>query len=130
MCPYDSPKFYQSASIVQKCTFCNHRLHEGLEPACVAWCPTGALGLGERNGAPGVAGVDDDGDGTTDDIGETRTSGSDDSDDGSDDGDSDDVAGWKGKGDGLSRSGQGGTLPPTDIGLVFKMWWNLMIWIR
>ena len=56
---------------------------------------------------------------------------SDDNDDGSDDGDSDDVAGWRDKGNGLSRSGQGGgELPPTDIGLVFKMWWNFMIWIR
>jgi hypothetical protein len=55
---------------------------------------------------------------------------SDDSDDGSDDGDSDDVAGWHGKRNDLSRSGLGGTLPPTEIGLVFKMWWNLMIWIR
>ena len=55
---------------------------------------------------------------------------SDDSDDDSDDGDSDDVAGWKGRGDGLNRTGDGATLPPTDIGLLFKMWWNLMIWIR
>ena len=56
---------------------------------------------------------------------------SDDSDGGSDDGDSDDVAGWRDHGgDALRRSGLGGTLPPTDFGLVFKMWWNFMIWIR
>ena len=55
----------------------------------------------------------------------------DDSDGGSDDGDSDDVAGWKNRGDGLTRSGNGMLMPtPTDIRLVFKMWWNLMIWIR
>jgi hypothetical protein len=54
----------------------------------------------------------------------------DDSDGDSDDGDSDDVAGWKGRGDGMSRSGVGGTLPHADIGLAFKMWWNLMVWIR
>ncbi len=51
-------------------------------------------------------------------------------DDDSDDGDSDDVAGWRDAGLGLSSTGRGGTLPPTGIGLVFKMWWNYMIWIR
>ena len=56
---------------------------------------------------------------------------SDDNDDGSDGGDSDDVAGWRDRGEGLSPTGRdGGTLPPTEIGLVFKMWWNFMIWIR
>jgi hypothetical protein len=55
---------------------------------------------------------------------------SDDDDDGSDDGDSDDVAGWRDGGDGFSCSGLGGALPPTGIGLMFKMWWNFMIWIR
>ena len=55
---------------------------------------------------------------------------SDDNDGGSDDGDSDDVAGWRDGSDSLSRSGRGGALPPTELGLVFKMWWNFMIWIR
>jgi len=55
MCPYNAPQFDKSQGVVQKCTFCNHRLHEGLEPACVACCPTTALRLGERNGRAGVS---------------------------------------------------------------------------
>ncbi len=56
---------------------------------------------------------------------------SDDNDDDSDDGDSDDVAGWADRGAGPPRNGSAnGTLPPTGIGLVFKMWWNFMIWVR
>lgn len=55
----------------------------------------------------------------------------DDGDGGSDDGDSDDVAGWREGGNALSNAPRGGgTLGPTEFGLVFKMWWNLMIWIR
>jgi hypothetical protein len=54
---------------------------------------------------------------------------SDNDDGGSDNGDGDDVAGWRDGGDSLSRSG-GGPEAPTGIDLAFKMWWNLMIWIR
>lgn len=43
VCPYDAPKMNHAAGIMEKCTFCNHRLQEGLSPACVALCPTGAL---------------------------------------------------------------------------------------
>lgn len=42
-CPYDAPQFDASAGVVQKCTYCEHRLHDGLGPACVSQCPTGAL---------------------------------------------------------------------------------------
>jgi Fe-S-cluster-containing dehydrogenase component/DMSO reductase anchor subunit len=42
-CPYDAPQFNQAAGTMEKCTFCEHRLEDGLEPACVALCPTGAL---------------------------------------------------------------------------------------
>lgn len=56
---------------------------------------------------------------------------SDDNDGGADDGDSDDVAGWRDNGNTLSRSGIGGPVSdPSGIDLVFKMWWNFMIWIR
>jgi len=47
VCPYDAPKFSKTNGVMGKCTFCNHRLSVGLEPACVALCPTGALQLGD-----------------------------------------------------------------------------------
>jgi DMSO reductase anchor subunit len=46
VCPYDAVKFNHSAGVMSKCTFCNHRLKDGLEPACVSLCPTGALQIG------------------------------------------------------------------------------------
>ncbi len=42
-CPYDAPKFNPKTRIIEKCTFCNHRLLESLKPACANLCPTGAL---------------------------------------------------------------------------------------
>ena len=46
VCPYDAPKFNTSSHIMEKCTFCSHRLKENRDPACVSGCPTGALGFG------------------------------------------------------------------------------------
>lgn len=43
VCPYDAPKFNPTEKIIEKCTFCNHRIGEGLKPACVSLCPVGAL---------------------------------------------------------------------------------------
>lgn len=59
ICPYDAPRFDDDAGVMTKCTFCTHRLEAGLEPACVAACPTGALGLGRRNadGEPSFHGL-------------------------------------------------------------------------
>jgi Fe-S-cluster-containing dehydrogenase component len=45
-CPYDAPKFNVEKGIIEKCTLCNHRIAEGLPPACANLCPTGALSYG------------------------------------------------------------------------------------
>lgn len=47
VCPYDAPKFNDAAGVMTKCTLCNHRLLEGLQPACTSMCPTGALAFGD-----------------------------------------------------------------------------------
>jgi Fe-S-cluster-containing dehydrogenase component/DMSO reductase anchor subunit len=48
-CPYDAPRLDDAAGTMEKCTFCSHRLEDGLEPACVALCPTGALGFEDHD---------------------------------------------------------------------------------
>jgi len=58
-CPYGAPRFDPVEGVMSKCTFCAPRLGDGREPACVACCPTGALGIGPRDGAavPAYPGV-------------------------------------------------------------------------
>jgi len=46
-CPYDIPRSGRDGTIA-KCDFCNDRIHNGLTPACVAACPTGAMQFGDR----------------------------------------------------------------------------------
>jgi len=49
-CPFGVPSFQWDKALpfVQKCRFCYDRMEEGLKPACVSACPTGALKYGER----------------------------------------------------------------------------------
>ncbi len=42
-CPYDAIHINPATNTANKCNFCNHRLEEGREPACVIVCPTQAI---------------------------------------------------------------------------------------
>jgi formate dehydrogenase iron-sulfur subunit len=50
-CPFSIPKFEWEERLprIRKCTFCVDRQADGLEPACAAACPTGALLFGDRD---------------------------------------------------------------------------------
>ena len=41
-CPYAVRYIHPIQKIVQKCSFCSHRIDAGLKPACVEACATGA----------------------------------------------------------------------------------------
>lgn len=47
-CPYDVPQFHGPKGTVNKCTSCLDRVENGLAPACVTTCQSGALLFGER----------------------------------------------------------------------------------
>ncbi len=52
-CPFGVPHFdfdkgLIDGAFIDKCTLCPQRIDKGLEPACVATCPTDALVYGER----------------------------------------------------------------------------------
>jgi len=48
-CPYNVRHINPTKKIVQKCTFCHHRVDAGLKPACEVSCPTGARTFGDLN---------------------------------------------------------------------------------
>ncbi len=45
-CPYDA-RFVHPDGYADKCTFCLHRVKEGLDPACVSVCPTRCMTFGD-----------------------------------------------------------------------------------
>jgi DMSO reductase iron-sulfur subunit len=51
VCPYEAPRYNSEVGVMEKCTFCEHRLRDNRSPACVTACPTEALRF-ERQGDP------------------------------------------------------------------------------
>jgi formate dehydrogenase iron-sulfur subunit len=49
-CPFGVPKYEweKTLGLIRKCTFCDDRIADDMEPACVKSCPPGALTFGER----------------------------------------------------------------------------------
>ena len=45
-CPYDA-RFVHPQGYADKCTFCVHRVKEGLDPSCVSVCPTHCFTFGD-----------------------------------------------------------------------------------
>jgi len=45
-CPYDA-RFVHPDGYVSKCTFCEHRVTQGANPACVSVCPTHCMFFGD-----------------------------------------------------------------------------------
>ncbi|RJX16444.1 4Fe-4S dicluster domain-containing protein [Candidatus Bathyarchaeota archaeon] len=48
-CPWHVPHFDEERKVIGKCIFCVDRIKEGMVPACVANCQTGALQFGDRD---------------------------------------------------------------------------------
>jgi Fe-S-cluster-containing dehydrogenase component len=46
-CPYGAIYIDPDKNVAQKCTFCEHRTAEGLQPACVEACPTKCRTFGD-----------------------------------------------------------------------------------
>jgi Fe-S-cluster-containing dehydrogenase component len=45
-CPYDA-RFIHPEGYADKCTFCIHRVENGMDPACVSVCPTHCMYFGD-----------------------------------------------------------------------------------
>jgi Fe-S-cluster-containing dehydrogenase component len=48
-CPFKAPQYDPESHKVSKCNFCISRLEQGLAPACISTCHTGALKIIELN---------------------------------------------------------------------------------
>lgn len=46
-CPYNIPRQNAQTKVMAKCTMCLDRVQNGLKPACVQVCPTGAMNFGD-----------------------------------------------------------------------------------
>ncbi len=46
-CPYDAIFIDPQTHSAEKCNFCAHRIDQGMQPACVAICPEGAIIVGD-----------------------------------------------------------------------------------
>jgi Fe-S-cluster-containing dehydrogenase component len=46
-CPYDARSYNEELGVVDKCTFCSHRILTGRDPACVETCPTNTRVFGD-----------------------------------------------------------------------------------
>jgi Fe-S-cluster-containing dehydrogenase component len=55
-CPYDA-RYVHPDGYVDKCTFCLHRVNEGMQPACVAVCPTKCMYFGDLDDPHGEVGL-------------------------------------------------------------------------
>jgi DMSO reductase anchor subunit len=51
-CPYNAPKVNEVKGYIEKCHFCYERDADGIDPACVTACPTGALKITYREDYP------------------------------------------------------------------------------
>jgi formate dehydrogenase iron-sulfur subunit len=47
-CPYQIPRMDLKTKSLSKCNMCLDRVTNGLQPACVKTCPTGAMSFGDR----------------------------------------------------------------------------------
>lgn len=55
-CPYDA-RFLMPQGYVGKCTFCDHRVDKGLQPACEEICPVRAISFGDFNDPKSIVSV-------------------------------------------------------------------------
>ena len=46
-CPYDARFVNPEKNVVDKCSFCSHRVAEDKDPACVSVCPTSCMYFGD-----------------------------------------------------------------------------------
>jgi len=54
-CPFDIPRAQEGTGFLSKCTMCVDRVQNGLLPACVKTCPTGAMNFGDRDAMAALA---------------------------------------------------------------------------